>query len=186
MIVIGLGNPGEEYAKTYHNMGYRVVDALADRLNKKVNKIECSALTGLASGAGEKLILAKPLTYMNNSGLAAKSLLARYGQTLDDVIVVYDDADIDRFSVRVREKGSAGSHNGMKSVIELLGTEDFLRVRMGIGRSDRPLIDYVLDKISPEDDKVFSERAYAVADLILQYCKDGDAAKLMRNANIIK
>ena len=185
MIIIGLGNPGEEYQKTYHNMGYRVVDALADRLNKKVNKIECSALTGVASVAGEKLILAKPLTYMNNSGLAAKSLLARYEQTLDDLIVVYDDADIDRFSVRVREKGSAGSHNGMKSVIENLGTEDFLRVRMGIGRTERPLIDYVLDKVEPEDEKVFSEKAYKVADLLLEYCKDGDAAKLMRNANIL-
>ena len=186
MIVIGLGNPGEQYEKTYHNMGFRVVDALADRLNKKVNKIECSALTGVASVAGEKFILANPLTYMNNIGLAAKSLLARYGLTLDDLIVVYDDADIDRFSVRVREKGSAASHTGMKSVIELLGTDDFLRVRMGIGRSDRPMVDYVLDKIAPEDEKVFSERAYAVADLILEYAKDGDAAKLMRNANVIK
>jgi len=186
MIVIGLGNPGEEYKNTYHNMGYRVVDALAEKLNKKVNKIECSALTGVASVAGEKFILAKPLTYMNNSGLAVKSLLARYEQTLDDLIVAYDDADIDRFSVRVREKGSAGTHNGMKSVIELLGTDDFIRVRMGIGKTDRPLIDYVLDRISPEDDKVFSERAASVADLILEYCHDGDVAKLMRNANVIK
>lgn len=186
MIIIGLGNPGEEYKNTYHNMGFRVVDALADRLNKKVNKIECSALTGVASIGGEKLILAKPLTYMNNSGLAVKSLLSRYEQTIDDLVVIYDDADIDRFSVRVREKGSAGSHNGMKSVIENLQTESFLRVRMGIGRSDRPLIDYVLDRITPEDDKVFSERAYAVADLLIAFFRDGDEAKLMRNANILR
>ena len=186
MIIVGLGNVGEQYDGTYHNMGFRVVDALADRLNKKVNKIECSALTGVASIAGDRVVLAKTLTYMKNSGAAVKSLLERYGQTLDDLVIIYDDADIDRFSVRVREKGSAGSHNGMKSVIEYLSTDDFLRVRMGKGKSDRPLIDYVLDKASPEDDKIFSDRAYKVADLLIEYCRDGDASKLMRNANIIR
>ena len=106
MIIVGLGNPGVEYENTLHNMGYKVIDAIANKLGKKVNKLECSSLTSIVKN-NPKIVLAKPLTYMNNSGEAVKSLLSKYKQEVSDLLVIYDDIDIDRFSVRVRKSGSA-------------------------------------------------------------------------------
>ena len=186
MLIVGLGNPGTEYADTFHNMGYLVMDVLSSKLNKKINKIECSSLTCVFSVKGEKVILAKPTTYMNLSGQAVKSLLNKYEQSLDDLIVIYDDIDIPRFSVRARENGGAGTHNGMRNVVETVASEDFKRIRMGIGMEDMDLRDYVLNKINAEDKKVFNEVAEKLADLIIAYLSDRDYAKLMREANVIK
>lgn len=186
MLIVGLGNPGEEYADTYHNMGYMAVDALAELMNKKINRLECSALTAIKDIGEEKIILAKPVTYMNLSGQAVKSLMAKYKQKTEDIIIIYDDIDIPRFSVRVRERGSAGTHNGMRNIVSILGTEDFKRIRMGIGREERDLKDYVLGKISPEDKKLFLERAEAVAKLLSEYIKTEDFDKLLREGNTIK
>ena len=185
MLIVGLGNPGKEYADTFHNMGYLVLDVLAEKLGKKINKIECSALTCVFSVKGEKVILAKPTTYMNLSGQAVKSLMTKYDQSLDDLIVVYDDIDIPRFSVRARESGSAGTHNGMRNVVDLVGSENFKRIRMGIGRDEGELKDYVLNKIKSEDMKVFREVAEKIADLIVSYLTERDYNKLMREGNII-
>ena len=186
MLIVGLGNPGTEYADTFHNMGYMVLDAISAKLGKKVNKIECSSLTCVFSVKGEKVILAKPTTYMNLSGQAVKSLMTKYEQTLDDLVVIYDDLDIPRFSVRARENGSAGTHNGMRNVVELVGSEDFRRIRMGIGRDEGELKDYVLNKIGAEDKKTFGKVADDVADLVIEYISTRDFNKLMREGNVVR
>ncbi len=186
MIIVGLGNPGAKYEGTFHNCGYGVVDALAERLGKKINKIECSSLTSVSERNGEKLVLAKPTTYMNLSGEAVKSLIGKYGDKAGELIVCYDDVDIERFSVRVRASGSAGTHNGMRNIINLLGREDFTRVRIGIGRPDYDLADYVLSKPTREDEKRFNETFGKVADLLAEYIKTRDFDKFLREGNSIK
>lgn len=148
-IVVGLGNFGDEYAYTFHNMGFLAADCLSDRLGIKLKNRECSSLTGVGSLCGEKIVLAKPLTYMNLSGKAVKELLARYKCTSRDLIVVFDDIDIERGAVRVRQSGSGGTHNGMRNVVAECGTENFPRIRIGIGRPPEnvPLADYVLGDV---------------------------------------
>lgn len=186
MLIVGLGNIGKDYENTFHNMGFLAVDTLAERFNRKIDRIECSALTAVTSVNGEKVIFAKPTTFMNLSGQAVKSLMVKYEQNAEDLVVLYDDIDIPRFSVRVRASGSAGTHNGMKSVIEAVGSENFIRIRLGIGREDGDLKSYVLDKISKEDLTVFVDRTERLAELVKQYVTDGDFDRLMREGNIIK
>lgn len=151
-IVVGLGNYGDKYAYTFHNMGFLAVDCLSDRLGIKLKTKECSALTGVGSYKGEKIILAKPLTYMNLSGKAVKELMSRYRAESTDVIVIFDDIDIPSGTVRVRLSGSGGTHNGMKNVIAECGTENFPRVRIGVGHPPEgmPLVDFVLCEV-PKD-----------------------------------
>ena len=172
MLIVGLGNPGKEYEDTFHNCGFRVLDALAEKVGKKPSKIECSALTCVTQIGGQKVVLAKPLTYMNNSGEAVKGLLTKYGMKPQDMIVIYDDIDIPRYTVRVRLSGSAGTHNGMKSVISHLGTSEFPRVRIGTGPvpENTDLISYVLADI-PKDVRLkvydsFTEGCIACEDIV--------------------
>jgi PTH1 family peptidyl-tRNA hydrolase len=187
MIIVGLGNYGEEYKNTFHNMGFLIADAIAAKLSKKFDKSECSALTFVTSVKGERLVVAKPLTYMNASGEAVKSLLNKYGEKASGgLIVCYDDIDLPRFSVRVRKEGSAGTHNGMRNIVSLLGTTEFIRVRLGIGRNEYDLKDYVLSRIKKEDAEMFSVSARKAADVILDYVSDRDFDKFMREGNVIK
>ncbi len=186
MLIVGLGNPGKEYENTFHNMGFMAIEALAGRFNKKINRLECSSLTAVTSVKGEKVIFAKPLTYMNLSGVAVKGLLTKYGQSLNDLIIIYDDIDLPRFTLRVRERGSAGTHNGMRNIVENLGSTEFRRIRIGIGRDGRDLKDYVLTEISPSDRTVFAERTERLAALVEEYIRNGDFEKLMREANGIQ
>ena len=148
-IVVGLGNFGDKYAYTFHNMGFLAVDCIADRLGIKLKTKECSSLTGVGSYNGEKVVLAKPLTYMNLSGRAVKELMARYKAESEDVTVIFDDIDIPKGTVRVRQSGSGGTHNGMRNVVSECGTENFPRIRIGIGRPPEnvPLADYVLGDV---------------------------------------
>ena len=148
-IGVGLGNFGDKYAYTFHNMGYLAVDCIADRLGIKLKTKECSSLTGVGSYNGEKVVLAKPLTYMNLSGRAVKELMARYKAESEDVTVIFDDIDIPKGTVRVRQSGSGGTHNGMRNVVAECGTENFPRIRIGIGRPPEnvPLADYVLGDV---------------------------------------
>ncbi|MCI8595252.1 MAG: aminoacyl-tRNA hydrolase [Clostridia bacterium] len=148
-IVVGLGNFGDKYAYTFHNMGFLAVDCIADRLGIKLKTKECSSLTGVGSYNGEKVVLAKPLTYMNLSGRAVKELMARYKAESEDVTVIFDDIDIPKGTVRVRQSGSGGTHNGMRNVVAECGTENFPRIRIGIGRPPEnvPLADYVLGDV---------------------------------------
>ena len=152
-IIAGLGNPGADYAHTKHNVGFMLADALADRLNAPAWKEDFfSSVTEVRIG-GEKVFLVKPLTYMNNSGEALGPMLSYYKMDVDDLTVVHDDMDIPAGTVRIRRKGSSGGHNGIKSIIAHVGSEDFARVRIGIGRPPTgwTVINHVLAPFSSED-----------------------------------
>ena len=152
-MIAGLGNPGAEYARTKHNVGFMLVDALADRLNAPAWKEDFfSAVTEVRIG-GEKVFLVKPLTYMNNSGEAVGPMLSYYKMTADDLTVVHDDMDIPAGTVRIRKKGSSGGHNGIKSIIAHVGGENFARVRIGVGRPPAgwTVINHVLAPFLAED-----------------------------------
>lgn len=148
-LIIGLGNPGEQYAITRHNVGFMAVDALANELDLRFSKkLFIKALVAEGNVDGQKVILAKPTTYMNHSGQAVKALMKKYRVDIADLIVVYDDVDIELGEVRQRDKGSAGGHNGMKSIIQHLGTQEFPRLRIGVGSAPErmPLDKWVLGK----------------------------------------
>lgn len=156
-IIVGLGNPEERYFKTFHNMGWLAVGDAANILGVKFKKKECEAQTAEAHVNGEKIILAKPLTYMNNSGRAVKQLLAKYKTTPDRLVVIYDDYDLPKGKIRIRPEGSAGTHNGMRSVIAETGTQNFTRIRIGIRDPEVgiPIIDYVLSNVKADDYDLF-------------------------------
>lgn len=156
-IIVGLGNPEEKYLKTFHNMGYIAVGDVADELGVKFKKKECEAFTAEANIGGEKVIIARPVTYMNNSGRAVKQLLAKYKATACDLVVIYDDYDIPKGALRIRPNGSAGTHNGMRSVIAEIGTSEFARIRIGIRDPEVniPIINYVLSEVRREDYDLF-------------------------------
>jgi len=145
-VVVGLGNPGSKYARTRHNSGFDAVELLAARHNIRLTKLKCRALIGEGAIGGQRVALAQPQTFMNLSGESVSQLVHWYKIELSRLIVVYDDCDLPAGALRVREKGSAGTHNGMKSILYQLGSEDFPRVRVGIGRAPEgwDLADYVL------------------------------------------
>lgn len=144
--IVGLGNPGTEYANTRHNVGFMVVDELARRHGGSVTNSKCKALTGEIRIGGEKVALLKPMTYMNLSGESVRAFMDYYKVKLEDMIVVYDDLDTDVGRMRLRYQGSAGGHNGIKSIIAHAGTQTFNRVRLGISRPRPGVVvsDYVL------------------------------------------
>ena len=153
ILVVGLGNPGPRYRLTRHNVGFMLVDALAERLNAPAWKEDFfSSVTEVRIG-GEKVFLVKPLTYMNNSGEAIGPMLSYYKMTADDLTVVHDDMDIPAGTVRIRKKGSSGGHNGIKSIIAHVGGENFARVRIGVGRPPAgwTVINHVLAPFLAED-----------------------------------
>ncbi|MDD3946622.1 MAG: aminoacyl-tRNA hydrolase [Clostridia bacterium] len=186
LLLIGLGNPSAEYENTFHNMGFMAIDTLAAALNKKIKKSECSALTATFSVKGEKVVLAKPLTYMNLSGQSAKSLVAKYRAVLDEIVVIYDDFDLPRYTLRARYEGSAGTHNGMKSVIEELGTTQIKRIRIGIGREDAEAKEFVLSDIKKEDASEFQNTFSHLANLLNTYIKSRDFDELIRDCALYR
>lgn len=131
--VVGLGNPGPKYEKTRHNAGFWVIDALAAKLGVRLRDSKDDALVGAGTWRGEELLLAKPQTFMNESGRAVRALASRYGLLPQEILVVYDDLDLEPGVLRMRAKGSAAGHNGVRSVINYLGTQEFPRLRVGIG-----------------------------------------------------
>ncbi len=185
MLIVGLGNPGLKYKNTYHNMGYMVLDALSKILERKINRIECSSVTTSFCVNSELIILAKPTTYMNLSGQAVKSLMVKYNQTENDLVVVYDDIDLPKFSARVRENGSAGTHNGMKNIVEVINSQNFKRIRIGIGKNNEDLKDFVLSKVNSQDKKLFEDTINEVANLLVEYITKRDFEKVMRQGNTI-
>ncbi|MGI6257700.1 MAG: aminoacyl-tRNA hydrolase [Anaerovoracaceae bacterium] len=132
-VIAGLGNPGRKYAQTRHNLGFITVDVLAEELGVKVNKIKHKALVGEGNLGGHKFMLVKPQTYMNLSGDSLGEIVDYYKLPPENLLVIYDDMDFETGVIRVRKKGSAGSHNGMRSIIGRLGTDQFPRIRIGIG-----------------------------------------------------
>ncbi|GLX70866.1 aminoacyl-tRNA hydrolase [Paenibacillus glycanilyticus] len=145
--IVGLGNPGTTYQSTRHNVGFMVIDELARRWNISVTQNKCKALVGEGNVQGTKVVLIKPMTYMNLSGESVRSFLDYFKADLEDGLIVYDDMDTEVGKIRLRYQGSAGGHNGIKSLIQHLGTQTFNRVRMGISRPQpgRNIADYVLD-----------------------------------------
>lgn len=168
-IIVGLGNPEEKYLKTFHNMGFIAAGDVADKLGVKFRKKECEAFVAEAFVKGEKVIIARPLTYMNASGRAVKQLLAKYKTDASRLIVIYDDYDIPKGSVRIRPSGSAGTHNGMRSVIAEIGTQNFTRIRVGIRDPEVniPIINYVLSEVRKDDYDLFVSACQRAAEAAL-------------------
>lgn len=161
-IIAGLGNPGKEYVNTRHNVGFDVIDALADKYNISVLELRSKALIGKGIIQGQKVILVKPLTYMNLSGESIRPIVDYYkSDAEEELIVISDDISLPPGGLRVRKKGSAGGHNGLKNIIRQLGTENFKRIRMGVGEKPKAydLADWVLGHFSPEDRKAVDEAA---------------------------
>ena len=156
-VIVGLGNPGRKYAPTKHNTGYEVIDKLAYDYNIKVTKMKHKSLVGEGVIKGEKVLLVKPVTYMNLSGEAVKEIMSFYKYDISDLIVIYDDTSIPLGGVRIRESGSPGGHNGIKNISAHLGTDKYLRIKVGIGEKPNgwDLVDYVLSKFDKDDMPLF-------------------------------
>ena len=178
-VIVGLGNPGREYADTRHNAGYMVLDVLAERHNIDIRRHNFRSVFGEGRIGSQKVVLAKPETFMNNSGFAVRDLLNWYKAEHDRLIVVYDDADIPVGTLRMRDKGSAGSHNGMKSIVYQLGFDDFPRVRIGIGGAEHGMIGHVLGPFSeeekPEVKKALEDAADALELIVKGRMQDAQA-----------
>ena len=158
-LIVGLGNPDKQYEKTFHNMGYIAVGDAAEALGAKFKKKECESSVAEAFVGGEKVILARPLTYMNNSGRAVKQLMSKYKIPPENLLVIYDDYDLPKGKVRIRASGSAGTHNGMRSIIGETGLKEFPRIRIGIRDEEVniPIINYVLAEVKKDDYTLFAE-----------------------------
>ena len=165
-LIVGLGNPEEKYAKTFHNMGFLAAGDAAALLDAKFRKKECEASVAEAYVGGEKIVIARPLTYMNASGRAVKQLMARYKISPAELVVIYDDYDLPKGHVRIRPSGSAGTHNGMRSVIAETGLTEFARIRIGIRDPEVniPIINYVLSEVKKEDYELFSSACRRAAE----------------------
>ncbi|MEW6064998.1 MAG: aminoacyl-tRNA hydrolase [Bacillota bacterium] len=172
-LIVGLGNPGAEYAQTRHNIGFMVVDSLAGELGLDVNKNQHKALVGQAQIGGQKVILAKPQTYMNLSGQAVVALLNWYKLTPRDVLVITDDMDLPPGCLRIRKNGSAGGQKGLKNIIELLGTQDFARMRVGIGRPEHGAVGHVLGKITGTEAELVGPAIAAAVDAVKVWVLEG-------------
>lgn len=160
-IIIGLGNPGRDYAGTRHNVGFSVIYNISDAYNIKVDTLKHKALIGKGMIEGEKVILAMPMTYMNLSGESVRELINYYKCSAEDIIVIYDDVSLGVGRLRVRAKGSAGGHNGIKNIISQLGTDVFTRIKVGVGEKPArmDLADYVLGHFSKEEQPVIRDSA---------------------------
>jgi len=156
-LVVGLGNPGKEYEDTRHNIGFKVVDNIAKEYNIEINRQKFKGTYGEGFIDGEKVILLKPTTYMNLSGESVRAVVDFYNLNNDDILVIYDDISLEVGTLRIREKGSAGGHNGIKSIISHLGSDIFSRIKVGVGQPNGDLIKYVLGKFTKEETVVLSE-----------------------------
>lgn len=172
-LIVGLGNPGRQYENTRHNVGFRVIDRLAEKLDCTVEKEKYKALIGECRLGGEKLLLVKPQTYMNLSGEAAAALAGFYKIEAEDIITVYDDLALETGRLRIRTKGSHGGHNGMRSIIALLKTEKFARVRIGIGKPQIAVSDYVLGRFSPAEEALIAQAVAEAAEAVMLIIEKG-------------
>ncbi len=185
-LIVGLGNPGSEYERTRHNVGWRVVDAFARKFRIAVAKHEKNALTGTNRVAGGSVMVAKPLTYMNLSGDAVRLLVNAYLESPQEMIVVYDDIDLPLGRLRILPNGSAGTHNGMRSVLSTIDTENVPRLRVGIGASTQGrLRDYVLDEFSAEEEPVVERAVERAVDALMLFVR-GDLKRAMNQFNRIE
>ena len=187
-IIVGLGNPGREYHNTRHNIGFDVIDRLAEKENISVIESKHKALIGRGYVAGEKVILAKPQTYMNLSGESVRALVDYYKVDEEsELIVISDDISLDVGQIRIRKKGSAGGHNGLKNIIAHLGHDQFYRIKMGVGEKPKgyDLADYVLGHFTGEERKVMDEAADRAVEAIHMILTE-DIDKAMNHYNTKK
>ena len=184
-LIVGLGNPGRQYEHTRHNAGFDVMDALADKYNISISEKKHKALCGKGVINGQKVVLAKPQTFMNLSGESVAELLNYYKMDPEtEMIVVFDDISLPPGNIRIREKGSAGGHNGIKNIIAMTGTQNFMRVKVGVGEKPKgwDLADHVLGHFEKEDRERFeSEIPDAIAAITLML--EGNVAKAMNDFN---
>lgn len=175
-LIVGLGNPGKEYAHTKHNCGYMALDILSEKLGCKIDKSKFQGLYGQTTYAGKKLFLLKPLTYMNLSGRSVLQLSAYYNIPPQRIIVIFDDISLQPGRIRLREEGSAGGHNGIKSIIAELGSQEFPRVKVGVGSKPHPdsdLADWVLSGFTPIEQKNIRFALENAADAALAIMEKG-------------
>ena len=174
-LIVGLGNPEEDYGNTRHNMGFDTVNKISKEYNIEINKKKFKGLYGSGIIEGEKVILLKPQTYMNLSGESVKEILKFYKLSTDNLIIIYDDIDIEAGIIKLRKTGGPGTHNGMKSVINEIQTEKFPRVRIGIGRPEykSDLINYVIGKIPEQEIQVLDKSTTLAKDAVIEIIKNG-------------
>ena len=186
-IIAGLGNPTREYEKTRHNVGFDTIDVLADRLNTSVDEKKFKGLYGRGIIAGEKVILLKPQTFMNLSGESVREAADFYKVDPEHIIVIYDDISLDVGQLRIRKKGSAGGHNGIKNIIAHLGTQEFPRIKVGVGAKPpkMDLADYVLSRFGAEEQKIMDEAFGEAAEAAVMMMTTG-AERAMNHYNAKK
>lgn len=178
-LIVGLGNPEEEYSRTRHNMGFNTINKIAKeyKIEMKKNKFQGIYESGIIEN--QKVILVKPQTYMNSSGNCVKEFVDFYKIEKENILIIYDDMDIEPGTIKIRKKGSSGGHNGMKSIIEMLGTEEFPRIRVGIGRPSHEddKINYVIGEIPEDEIKTLEEGVEKAKESTIEILKNGlDAA----------
>ena len=184
-LIVGLGNPGAEYERSRHNAGWLVADAFARKFRIDIRRHEKDAMTGTGRVAGGAVMVAKPLTFMNLSGDAVRLLANAYVESLDDIIIVYDDIDLPLGRLRIRPNGSSGTHNGMRSIVASLATERFPRLRFGVrgdSSSESRLRDYVLDDFAPEELPVVERAVERAVDALFLFVR-GDLRRAMNDFN---
>ncbi|MDY4975332.1 MAG: aminoacyl-tRNA hydrolase [Clostridia bacterium] len=183
-LIVGLGNPGSKYEDTRHNVGFSYLDCLAKKHFIRMKKLECRALTGIGRISGQEVLLAKPQTFMNLSGESVLSLCKKYGCDPGDVIVLFDDISLELGKLRIRKKGSAGGHNGIKSIIYQLQSDEFPRLKIGVGappNKEMDLADHVLGTFSKEELETMISLIPTVCDAVEMMLKDIDQAMNLYN-----
>jgi len=181
-LIVGLGNPGRTYTHNRHNIGFRCLNYFAKLQSIRFERRQCRARIGIGEAAGSKLFLAKPHTFVNLSGKAVACLTSKYNIPSSDLLVIYDDLDLPLGKIRLRQDGSAGGHKGIKSIISALGSEDFPRIRVGIGRpqieglshtNEGIIVDYVLSDLSPQEEKAIKPAISTVAEAVACFLNQG-------------
>ena len=182
-VIVGLGNPGKQYQQTRHNVGFNAIDVLSEKLGIRVDKIKYKAVVGEGLYQGGKVMLVKPQTFMNLSGESVMKIMKYFNLPIENLIVIFDDIDTDLGKLRIRKKGSAGTHNGMRNIIYLLQKDEFPRVRIGIGKPERgDLKDFVLRKFSQDEKVIISDTISRAAEAALAIIRE-DVDKAMNQYN---
>lgn len=184
-LIVGLGNPGEKYNSTRHNIGFEVIDYISNKYNIETNRIKFKGVYGEGFINGTKVILLKPTTYMNLSGESIREVVDFYKLQDDEVIVLYDDISLDIGKLRIREKGSAGGHNGIKSIISHLSSDVFPRIKIGVGQPKGDLVSHVLGRFSPAENEVLKESIEATSLAIEEIIRE-DTKSAMNKFNGFK
>lgn len=174
-LIVGLGNPENEYANTRHNMGFDTINEIAKNNNININKTKFKGLYETGIIKGKKVVLLKPQTYMNLSGESVSEVVNFYNIKPEEIIIIYDDIDVEKGKIKIRKKGGPGSHNGMKSVIQQLNTNDFARVRVGIGQPQfkNDMINYVIGKIPEDEQEVLQQGVKRAAEAVEEIIENG-------------